>query len=99
MGVYSGSTNDSGCEVTLDGAPLDPRFDLCVHSPTGFDCSTHAGRDQLALALVAAHLRDDERALAIYQEFADVFRPTASRWTITYADIARVIAQIAGAVD
>lgn len=54
--------------------PLDPRFDLANHSPTGFAWGYGgSGPAQLALALLADALADDERALAFYQEFKQRF--------------------------
>ena len=36
MKTYTGVKEDSGYVVTVDGQALDPRFDLAMHSPTGF---------------------------------------------------------------
>ena len=47
---------------------LSPRYDLRNHSPDGFAWGYGgSGPSQLALALAADVLRDDERALSIYQ--------------------------------
>jgi hypothetical protein len=52
------------------GRALNPRFDLWNHSPTGFEWGyTGSGPAQLALALLADHLADDQEALEIYQSF------------------------------
>lgn len=49
---------------------LDMRVDLRGHSPTGPEWGySGSGPAQLALALCAHALADDERALAIYQLF------------------------------
>jgi hypothetical protein len=51
-------------------ATLNPRLDLRNHSPTGFQWGYGgSGPAQLALALLADHLGDDERALTLYQDF------------------------------
>lgn len=48
---------------------LDPRFDLRNHSPTGFEWGyAGSGPAQLALALAADVLGEDERALSLYQD-------------------------------
>ena len=58
--------------------PLDPRFDLATHSPTGFAWGySGSGPAQLALALLADALDDDEQAVALHQMFK--FREVA-RW-------------------
>ncbi len=49
---------------------LNPRFVLRKHSPTGFAWGyCGSGPAQLALALAADVLDDDQRALELYQEF------------------------------
>jgi Family of unknown function (DUF6166) len=64
--------------------PLALRLDLRNHSPTGFAWGYGgSGPAQLALALLADALGDDERALQLYQAFK--FRVTANfgvRWQI-----------------
>jgi hypothetical protein len=54
--IYRGALYDRGntVEVTVNGAPLDPRFDLHQFSPTGFGWGYGgAGPAQLALAILA----------------------------------------------
>lgn len=49
---------------------LDPRFDLRNHSPAGFNWGYGgSGPAQLALAILAYVLADDEAALQFYQDF------------------------------
>lgn len=49
---------------------LDPRLDLRRHSPTGLEWGyCGSGPAQLALALLADHLQDDDLALELYQDF------------------------------
>ena len=49
---------------------LNPRYDLRNHSPTGFECGYNgSGPAQLALAICADALGDDNKALAAYQRF------------------------------
>lgn len=49
---------------------LPPRFDLDNHSPTGFEWGYGgSGPAQLALAILADALDDDERALRLHQKF------------------------------
>ena len=70
MKSYHGRRTDDGVLVTVDDRPLNPRWDLYNHSPNGFEWGYGgSGPAQLALAIVADHLGDDEKALAIYQSF------------------------------
>jgi len=51
---------------------LDPRLDLFNHSPTGFSWGYYgSGPAQLALAILADVLGDDQEALANYQAFKE----------------------------
>ena len=78
---------------------LDPRFDLAGHSPTGFEWGYGgSGPAQLALAILADHLKDEpgrtkfyaeQKALRLYQEFK--FRVIAKLphdyWRLTTLEI------------
>jgi hypothetical protein len=69
---------------------LDPRFDLRNHSPDGFQWGyPGSGPSQLALALLADALGDDEKALRFYPEFKanTVARITGDSWEMTAAGI------------
>jgi hypothetical protein len=75
MRVYMGFRLARNCHVYAWDASkpqrprkLDPRTDLCNHSPTGFEWGyCGSGPAQLALALCADALGDGRRALAVYQ--------------------------------
>ena len=74
MKIYRGEITAGGPRVFVEvGAPLvplDPRLDLANHSPDGFSWGYGgSGPAQTALALLADALGDDQRALAIYQDF------------------------------
>jgi len=70
MKVYEGGRSMAGAVVTVDGAPLDPRFDIKRFSPAGFEWTYEGdGPRQLALALLADHLGDPARALALTERF------------------------------
>ncbi len=89
MKTYVGGRSLAGAEVTVDGRKLDPRFDLKRLSPTGFEW-TYVGNGpaQLALALLADHLGDDARALALYQPFMRaVVAELDNSWELTSAEI------------
>src|ERR1043165_648532 len=70
MSLYEGHRRMAGVTVTVNGCLLDPRLDLHNHSPTGFEWGyCGSGPAQLSLAILAYHLRDDQRALTLYQRF------------------------------
>ena len=97
MKTYSGTRTESGCAVTVtDGGcrGLAPRFDLRTHSPDGFEWGYGgSGPAQLALALAADLLGDDEAALGVYQwlKFRVVARLAAEGWTLTEVELGDVI--------
>jgi hypothetical protein len=71
MAIYRGFRRDDGrAVVTVDGVELDPRLDLWPHSPDGFEWGFGgSGAAQLALALLAAELGDDARAIWLHQGY------------------------------
>jgi hypothetical protein len=90
MKTYTGIRSANGCAVTVTDCGgcrgLDPRFDLRTHSPDGFEWGYGgSGPAQLALALAADVLGDDEAALGVYQllKFRVVGRLPAEAWTLT----------------
>ena len=75
--------------------PLPLRLDLFNHSPTGFSWGYGgSGPAQLAVALLADALGDDDRAIRLHQCFK--FKvvacwPEGERWWITAEQIAAVV--------
>jgi hypothetical protein len=73
--VYSGCRSPEGCTVWVTDKtglpkPLNPRWELRNHSPTGFEWGYGgSGPAQLALAILTEHLGDDRAALNQYQPF------------------------------
>ncbi len=98
MKTYAGGRSLAGAVVTVDGRPLDPRHDLKRLSPTGFEWTYEgAGPAQLALALLADHLGDDARALALYERFMRaVVADLDNSWELTSAEIDEAIAALGG---
>jgi hypothetical protein len=96
MKRYAGGRSLDGAVVMVDGKPLDPRYDLKRLSPTGFEWTYEgAGPAQLALALLADHLADDRRALALYAPFMKrVVAELDNAWELTSADIDEVLAEL-----
>ena len=70
MNCYEGYRTKGGPIVTVNGDLLDLRLDLHNHSPDGFEWGyCGSGPAQLALAILADHLGDDEQALNLCQRF------------------------------
>ena len=67
---------------------LLPRTDLVRHTPSGaFECGFKgSGPSQLALAILADHLSDDDQALDLHMRFRDrvvVNLPRDRGWSLT----------------
>jgi hypothetical protein len=75
--------------VEIPSRELRPRFDLRNHSPDGFNWGYGgSGPSQLALALLADALDNDEAALELYQQFKwGVVCRLAATWTLTTDEI------------
>lgn len=98
MKRYVGGRSLAGAQVTVDGKPLDPRYDLKRLSPTGFEWTYEGnGPAQLALALLADHTGDDSQALALYDRFMRaVVAELDNSWELTSADIEAALEGIGG---
>ena len=97
MKKYEGERTLRGARVTVNGAPLPPRTDLHCFSKTGFEW-TYAGPGprQLALALLADHVADDAKALALSEAFMHhVVAYLDNTWCLTSMDIDEVLAEMA----
>ena len=80
--------------VTVDGQRLNPRRDLWNHSPNGFEWGYGgSGPAQLALAILADHLGDDQEALNFYQRFkwAIIAELPGRGWRLTTLEIDAVL--------
>jgi hypothetical protein len=98
--VYEGRRapdGPGGAVVTVDGVPLPLRLDLRNHSPSGFEWGYGgSGPAQLALAILAAHFGDDDRALATYQRFKarTIAGLDGDAWSLSREDIDRAVAAL-----
>jgi len=95
--TYEGVRSYGQAFVTVNGRALDPRFDLRFHSPDGFEWGYGgSGPAQLALALLADCLGDDEKATAFYQafKFAVVATLDRDRWRLTELEIRQALLQL-----
>jgi hypothetical protein len=94
MKTYQGKRQGYAVDVTVDGEPLNPRLDLWNHSPTGFEWGYGgSGPAQLALAILADHCKDDERALNFRHRFkwAVIAELPHRSWTLTSRQIDDVL--------
>jgi len=89
MRVYTGKRTLQGNLVMVDGKPLPQRLDLWAHSPTGFEWGySGSGPAQLALALAADVLHDDERAVRVHQHLKrKLIANLDGDWTLAEEDI------------
>lgn len=94
MKTYEGGRSLDGAVVTVDGQPLDPRFDIRRFSPAGFEWTYEGdGPRQLALAILADHLGDATRALALTERFMrEVVADLDNAWSLTSAEIDAALA-------
>ncbi|MEI6195743.1 MAG: DUF6166 domain-containing protein [Verrucomicrobiota bacterium] len=94
MKHYAGRRQGYAAIVTVDGRPLNPRLDLWNHSPTGFEWGYGgSGPAQLALAILADHLGDDEQAFNFHHRFKWAVTAELPRrsWTLTSQQIDQVL--------
>lgn len=97
MKRYEGKRQGYAVIVTVDGRPLNPRLDLWNHSPTGFEWGYGgSGPAQLALAILADHLGDDEQAFNFHHRFkwAVIAELPKRSWTLTRQEIELVLPQL-----
>ncbi len=98
MKVYRGDRTLDGLDVTVDGVPLDPRTDIKKLSDNGFEWSYEGPEPaQLALAILAEHLGDDQAALAKHDAFMKaIVANFNNEWEMTEEDIGIALVNIGG---
>ena len=93
MKTYAGDRTIDGILVTVDDEPLDQRLDIRRFSENGFEW-TYEGPEsrQLALAILADHLGDADRALGLVEPFMrEVVAYFDNTWEMTSDDVAAAI--------
>ena len=97
MKLYAGRRQGYAVIVTVNGRPLNPRLDLWNHSPTGFEWGYGgSGPAQLALAILADHLGDDEQAFNFHHRYkwAVIAELPKRSWTLTSQEIDLVLPKL-----
>ena len=100
--MYTGRRGPQGCVVCViagngERKPLNPRQELRNHSPTGFEWGYGgSGPAQLALAILAEHLGNDDTALKQYQDFkwACVAQICGANWSLSSEEIDNCLARL-----
>lgn len=96
MKSYSGSRTIDGIKVTVDGEPLNERYDIQRFTNSGFEWTYEGDAPhQLALALLADHLGDDSRALELSEGFMKAkISDLDNDWTLTADDIDKILREL-----
>jgi len=91
MKSYSGERTIDGLVVTVDGSPLDERFDVHVYDDKGFEWSYEGDAPrQLALAILVDHLGDPGEAKRHVEGFMKkVVANLDNEWVLTTDEIAK----------
>jgi len=98
MKTYVGDRTIDGIQVLVDGERLDPRYDIKRFTDLGYEW-TYEGPEpqQLALALLADHLGDDDKALALCEAFMKkVVANLGNTWALTGEELDDAINGIEG---
>jgi len=96
MKTYRGDRTIDGLTVTVDGQPLADRTDIKRFNSTGFEWSFEGNAPrQLALSILADHLGDPARALALTEGFMlAAVANFDNEWEMTGADVDAILATL-----
>ena len=99
--TYTGDRTMDGIQVSVDGRPLDPRYDLRRVTEGGFEWSYEGPEpEQLAFALLVDHLGDAALAASLSGRFMrEVVANFDNEWEMASADIDRVLESFGGSAD
>jgi len=89
MKTYEGRRTIDGLVVTVDGKPLGEHYDVHRFTKYGFEW-TYEGDSpqQLALAILADHLGDNDKAIRLSEPFMKkIVANLDNDWMLTGADI------------
>jgi len=93
MKTYAGIRTIDGLTVTVDGALLDEAYDVKKFTSWGFEW-TYEGAEpqQLALAILADHFDNGEKAIAHCEQFMrDVVANMDNDWILNSNDIDKAL--------
>ena len=97
MKYYEGRRTIDGIRVTVDGVPLDPRYDLAAFTRLGFEWSYEGDAPrQLSLALIADAVGEDLARLWSKPFMTSVVLCLDNDWQLTDEDIRKTL-EIMGA--
>lgn len=99
MKSYSGSRTIDGIVVSVDGQPLGERYDVRRFTDSGFEWTYEGDAPrQLALALLADHFGDADKALELCEGFMKAkIAHLENDWTMTSEEIDSVLNETASA--
>jgi len=94
---YSGSRTIDGIVVNVDGQPLDERYDIRRFTDSGFEWTYEGDAPrQLALALLADHFGETDKALELSEGFMKAkIAHLENDWTLTAEDIDSALNEMA----
>lgn len=96
MATFEGRRTIDGLVVTVDGRPLGEHYEVARYTTWGFEW-TYEGDSprQLALAILAEHLKDPERAKRLSEPFMrTVVANLDNDWTLDGPAVDRAVAEI-----
>lgn len=96
MKTYEGRRTIDGLVVTVDGKPLDERYDVKRFTKYGFEW-TYEGESpqQLALAILVDHLGDKDRAIRLSGPFMkSVIANLDNDWTLSGSEVERAVKEV-----
>ncbi len=98
MKTYVGKRTIDGLVVTVNGQTLAERYELKRFTKNGFEWAYEGDSpQQLALAILADHLGDDERAVRLSGPFMKaVVANLDNDWVLSGADIDAALQEVAG---
>lgn len=97
MKTFRGDRTIDGIVATVDGRPLEPRFDLAGFSRNAYEWGYEGDEPtQLAFAILYAHLGDTEKAKALAAPFMRaVVANFGNEWELSGAEIDQVLQALA----
>jgi hypothetical protein len=98
MKAYAGKRTIDGLVVTVDGEPLDEHYEVKRFTRYGFEW-TYEGESprQLALAILADYLGDNDRAIRLSEPFMKkVVADLDNDWQLSAAEVDAAVRSLDG---